>query len=75
MSDPKKESAFPIVCMEPPYHIEPGMTLRDYFAAAALTGLLGSSQPGYEYALAEDAAKAAWKFADAMLLRKDESTD
>lgn len=40
-----------------------GMTLRDYFAAAALTGLLN---PAWE-ANSMDAPKHAYELADAML--------
>lgn len=45
-----------------------GMTLRDYFAAAALTGLLASStgdQP-------ENFAKGAYLMADAMLAARED---
>jgi len=38
----------------------PGMSLRDYFAAAALTGLLRESEDN-------DVAKLAYQFADAMM--------
>ena len=42
-----------------------GMTLRDYFAAAALTGVAGS---GFWSETPPDAtAKAAYQYADAML--------
>jgi hypothetical protein len=40
--------------------IKQGMTLRDYFAAAALTGLLRESEDN-------DVAKLAYQFADAMM--------
>jgi len=48
-----------------------GMTLRDYFAAAVLTGCLcdGSGPPIY------DAAKVAYKCADAMLVAREETHD
>ena len=42
-----------------------GMTLRDYFAAAALQGMLASSSPG-QFSEA-DYAGAAYAQADAML--------
>ena len=49
----------------------PGMTLRDYFAAAALTGLL-SNKEGYDRSYAF-ASEEAYQYADEMLLaRKDE---
>jgi len=47
-----------------------GMTLRDYFAANALQGLLINSQgtQGYDWSLIQStAAKLAYEFADAML--------
>ena len=46
------------------YEPESGMTLRDYFAAAALTGLLRDTE-----AFNNDAKAAEWayQFADAML--------
>lgn len=48
------------MCDQEPYH-RPGMTLHDYFAAQALSGL-GSLQLPYE-----EAASVAYKYADAML--------
>jgi len=48
-----------------PWASAPGMTLRDYFAAAALTGLLASDP---ESTLRPDsAARSALRYADAML--------
>ena len=45
----------------------PGMTLRDYFAAAALTGgLLDGAFP-----TPEDAAISAYEYADAMLTARE----
>ena len=53
-----------------------GMTLRDYFAAAALTGLVSSPEglvgmrevgKGYGMQVAEYAASVAYEMADAML--------
>lgn len=45
-----------------------GMSLRDYFAAAALTGYLASfSGPDCRTPDASEAAKKAYEFADAML--------
>lgn len=39
---PENPSAFPIVINETSEEVHFGMTLRDYFAAAALTGLLAN---------------------------------
>lgn len=69
MSTPSKDGgpAFPIVSDD---LCAPGMTLRDYFAAAALQGMLASSSVGD--ALAEpDYAKAAYIQADAMLAERN----
>jgi len=55
----------------------PGMTLRDWFAGQAMQGLLAEPQPddgepelglGREYAT--NAAKAAYRLADAMLAER-----
>ena len=43
-----------------------GMTLRDYFAAAALTGVLGRPESERSSIYAE-AAEVAYRYADAML--------
>ena len=46
-----------------------GMTLRDYFAAKAMQGLLISSS---EYGIEEqDCAKYAYQYADAMLAERE----
>jgi hypothetical protein len=47
-----------------------GMSLRDYFAAAALQGLLAACRPGYEYTgdnAPQRCAAEAYRYADAML--------
>ena len=49
------------------YVMESGMTLRDYFAAAALTGLMADGGgPSWD-----DDAKNAYKAADAMLKARE----
>ena len=49
-----------------------GMSLRDYFAAAALTGILvGRKAPWTSKGTAQD----AYKYADAMLLERDVPRD
>lgn len=65
--------AFPLADIEwhPERKHNNGMTLRDYFAAAALQGLLASSSVGDS--LAEpDYAVAAYLQADAMLAERIE---
>ena len=45
-----------------------GMTLRDYFAAKAMSGLLGAGRDAqYGDAGMDDLANAAYRMADAML--------
>lgn len=60
-------SAFPVVAPKEYSAIDPGMTLRDYFAGQALTGLLA-------HASGEDPGKSpsmAYKLADAMLAERE----
>lgn len=51
-----------------------GMSLRDYFAAAALTGLMSDMglRPSNEAELAE-ASRRLYQFADAMLAEREKS--
>lgn len=58
---PDGGGAFPV--SRPNGATHPGMTLRDYFAAAALTGILAHSD-GCPY---DEFAAAAYEAADAML--------
>jgi|688.fasta_scaffold963475_1 hypothetical protein len=54
-----------------------GMSLRDYFAAAAMQGLLAACRPGYEYTGdngPQRCAAEAYRYADAMIAaRKEEA--
>lgn len=62
--------AFPLVYDVPPEnvrHVYQGMTLRDYFAAKAMQGLIAEGATGYE-----DIAFFAYKYADAMLKAREE---
>lgn len=52
---------------------DPGMSLRDYFAAAALTGLLAGR--GDEDIRSDDWSCAAYVYADAMLTAREESNE
>ena len=58
-------------------HYEYGMTLRDYFAAAALQGLLAysycspTSGNWQENSSQFDVARVAYRYADAMLLERE----
>lgn len=49
------------------YGMESGMTLRDYFAAKALQGLLGNSEFHVETAIPNAIATYAYQAADAMI--------
>jgi hypothetical protein len=48
------------------YDPVPGMTMRDYFAAKALGGMLASEEEGAVYS-AKNVAERAYEMADAML--------
>lgn len=62
--------AFARDCEECPRNdAQPGMSLRDYFAAAALTGFIANP---LDYAT-DDVAKRAYIFADAMLKQREGS--
>ena len=47
-----------------------GMTLRDYFAAAALNGFIASVQPGQIWSC-EEIAVTCYRMADAMIKAKE----
>lgn len=49
-----------------------GMSIRDYFAAAALTSLLEGIKP---HRTPENVADWAYKYADAMLAERDKTND
>jgi hypothetical protein len=51
---------------------EEGMTLRDYFAAKALTGMLGSRNPNTPRFHPEDDAAYVYAVADAMLKAREQ---
>lgn len=55
--------AFPFVESEGPCNVAEGMTLRDYFAAKAMQGLLASDAT----ADMEEFSSRAYRMADAML--------
>lgn len=66
MIDQKKIPAFPLAVGEPTSEVNEGMTLRDYFAAAALTGLWASAGEG---SFGVD-AESCYEMADAMLAER-----
>lgn len=74
MTDKHKESAFPVV-WPAPNGPERGMTLLDYFAAAAMQGWLSSygerdEHPATKQEYAETVADLSYKLAEAMIERR-----
>jgi hypothetical protein len=59
----------PIGSIGPQLIIKGGMTLRDYFAAAALQGLMAKMEP--ENQLEHHIAKWSYEYADAMLKARE----
>jgi hypothetical protein len=60
----------PIGSIGPQLIIKGGMTLRDYFAAEALKGLLASIQPNQLWS-GDDVAVTCYRTADAMLKARE----
>ena len=59
----KEQAAFPVVVDG---YIQDGMTLRDYFAAKALQGLLANSETNRSWSVNEN-ANYSYQQADAMI--------
>lgn len=74
MSDKDGGQAFPVPETQWHHHV-PGMSLRDYFAAAALQGMMASALPvksnGKVLESDQDYAKLAYHLADAMLSARE----
>jgi len=60
----------PIGSIGPQFTIKGGMTIRDYFAAAALQGLLASIQPNQLWS-GDDVAITCYRTADVMLKARE----
>ena len=75
---PDNPQAFPEVTQDSdgdwrgPIQSYGGMSLMDYFAGQALSGLLAAERPGYEYDRKEDAVSAAYRVAIAMLEHRED---
>ena len=68
MTNPNNEPAFPYAFEhQDASGFFPGMSLRDYFAAKALQGMLANSEGSQSYNIEHVWAKAAYAQADAML--------
>lgn len=81
MNKPENPAAFPQLeavlgggIMQPTVSAYGGMTLRDYFAAAALTGVMPDSNAGFRMSWS-DYAEAAYAVADAMLAEREKRHD
>lgn len=62
--------AFPRPHSEPPHYAQEGMTLRDYFAAKAMQGILASGNTP-KSVTNEEIARESYYLADAMLKARD----
>jgi hypothetical protein len=51
--------------------VEFGMSLRDWFAGMALSGMMASVRPGFAYEKFSDASDNAYEYADAMIKSKE----
>lgn len=63
-----EKTEYPSCIVETPY---PGMTLRDYFAAKALMGMMASRNPASPRFAPEDDAAYVYAVADAMLRARE----
>ena len=70
----KGGSAFPYTVANGAKSVDPGMTLRDYFAAKAMQGLIASPRGTPDGKDATDTyyAKCAYLMADAMLKAREQ---
>lgn len=74
MTDKTGGSAFPMlgsVAYNSDWSIDPGMTLRDYFAAKAMQGLLSDPNAGMLDDDMNHWAALSYKMADAMLRARE----
>jgi hypothetical protein len=65
------QAAFPVVVPADWDSVQNGMSLRDYFAGQALTGMLAGRQPNNAYPL-EHLAQMSYATADAMIEARGE---
>lgn len=61
----------PIGSIGPQLTIKGGMTLRDYFAAAALQGICANPRDDYSATTREDKAQESYRQADAMIQARE----
>jgi hypothetical protein len=52
-------------------HVHSGMTLRDYFAAKAMTSIIATRDPGATVYQIQHEAARAFAYADAMIKERD----
>lgn len=75
MTDKTGGSAFPMlgsVAYNSDWDIDPGMTLRDYFAAKAMQGILVNAERNkFSFGKVDEIASKAYELADAMLRARE----
>ncbi len=75
MTDKTGGSAFPMlgsVACNSDWDIDPGMTLRDYFAAKAMQGILVNTERNeFSFGKVDEIASKAYELADAMLRARE----
>ncbi len=75
MTDKTGGSAFPMlgsVAYNSDWSIDPGMTLRDYFAAKAMQGILVNTERNeFSFGKVDEIASKAYELADAMLRARE----
>ncbi|KAF0844366.1 hypothetical protein FNL37_1810 [Methylovorus glucosotrophus] len=68
--------AFPVIAENGMGHVSSGVTVRDYFAAKALQGLLPAGDPrgrsAYTEMSSDELAKSAYQIADAMIREREQ---
>lgn len=69
---PKNPHAFPVVGSDF-YSDSEGMTLRDYFAGQALTGILSNNSNDHK--TSKDIVRESYALADEMLAERERSND
>lgn len=75
MTDKTGGSAFPMlgsVAYNSDWSIDPGMTLRDYFAAKAMQGILVNTERNeFSFGKVDEIASKAYELADEMLRARE----
>lgn len=68
-----QKPAFPVrMENQPSRYSDPGMSLRDYFAAKALQGILAAYAGENQWPSVQTLARQAYEFGDAMMKAREE---